>query len=88
MNENDLIHSDITGQNYYAHDVVRLINMRQICSYLQMNKKPVDIYSSSDYKTGNPILVVLFNREDTKDAYQRWCESENLWEELVNENKH
>ena len=88
MDRNDLIHSDITGQDYYAQEVVRLVNMRQICSYLQMNKKPVDIYSSSDYKTGNPILVVLFNREDTKDAYQRWCESEKLWEELFNESKH
>ena len=28
MNENDLIHSEITGQNYDAHDVVRLINIR------------------------------------------------------------
>ena len=50
-----------------------------------MNKKPVDIYASVDLKTNNPVLVVLFNREDTKDAYSRWCNSKNLWEELQNE---
>ncbi len=50
-----------------------------------MNKKPVDIYTSVDFKSNNPVLVVLFNREDTNDAYSRWCTSKNLWEELQNE---
>lgn len=85
MGKEDMIHSDVTGQDYYPHDVVRLINIRQICSYLQLNKKPVDIYASVDFKTNSPVLVVLFNRNDTKDAYSRWCNSENLWEELQNE---
>ena len=79
------IHSEITGYDYNPHEVVRLVNIRQICSYLQMNKKPVDIYASVDLKTNNPVLVVLFNREDTKDAYSRWCNSKNLWQELQNE---
>lgn len=85
MDKNNLIHSDITGKDYYPHEVVRLVNIRQICSYLQMNKKPVDIYSSIDFNTGNPVLVVLFNKEETKDAYKRWCNSKNLWEDLQNE---
>ncbi len=85
MNKNDLVHSEITGRDYYPSDVIRIINIRQICCYLQMNKQPVDIYSSVDFKTNNPVLVVLFNRKDTIDAYDRWCKSENLWEELQNE---
>lgn len=87
MNDN-LVHSDITGIDYSPKDVVRLLNLKQICTYLQLNKKPVDIYPSKDYKTGDPVLVVLFNRQDTKDVYERWCNSENLWEELQHENKH
>ena len=51
-----------------------------------MGKMPVDIYPSIDFKTNNPVLVVLFKRKDTIDAYDRWCKSENLWEELQNEN--
>lgn len=85
MDRVDLIHSDITGKDYYPKDVVRLINIRQICSYLQMNKKPVDIYASIDFKSNDPVLVVLFDREDTKDVYKRWCESENLWKEIQDE---
>lgn len=85
MKKDNKIHSDITGRDYYPSQVVRLINLRQICSYLQMNKRPVDIYPSVDFKTNNPVLVVLFLRDETKDAYDRWCESNNLWEELQNE---
>lgn len=34
MNKNDLVHSEITGQDYYPSDVIRIINIRQICCYL------------------------------------------------------
>lgn len=87
MNKNNLIHSDITSRNYYPKDIVRLVNIRQICTYLSLGKVPVDIYPSVDFKTNNPMLVFLFDREQTKDAYERWCNSENLWEELQNEAK-
>lgn len=49
---------------------------------MRLGKKPIDIYPSIDFKSSNPVLVVLFDRNDTKDAYNRWCESTNLWEEL------
>ena len=84
--DDNKVHSEVTGKDYYPSQVVRLINLRQICSYLHMGKLPVDIYSSVDFKTNDPVLVVLFNRNETKDAYQRWCESKNLWEELQSEN--
>jgi len=52
---------------------------------LAMHLKPLDIYPSIDFKTNNPVLVFLFDRASSKEAYNRWCESKNLWEELQNE---
>lgn len=85
MGKNDMVHSDVTGKDYYPSRAVRLINLRQICSYLRLGLLPLDIYPSIDFKTSNPVLVVLFDRSETKEAYSRWCDSENLWEELQNE---
>ena len=85
MKKDNVIHSEITAKDYFAKDTVRIVNLRQICTYLSLGKTPVDIYPSVDFKTNNPMLVFLFDREETKDAYTRWCNSENLWEELQNE---
>ena len=85
MDRDNVVHSDVTGKDYYPSQVVRLVNIRQICSYMRLGKKPIDIYPSIDFKSSNPVLVVLFDRNDTKDAYNRWCDSTNLWEELQNE---
>lgn len=83
--EKDLVHSDITGKDYYPSQVCRLVNIRQICTYLKSGLAPLDIYPSVDFKSNNPVLVVIFDRKESKDIYKRWCESENLWEELHNE---
>lgn len=83
---NEKIYSNVTQRFYNPSHAVRLVNIRQICTYLKMGLSPLDIYASIDFKTNNPVLVVLFDRTETHDAYQRWCESENLWEELQNEN--
>ena len=85
MDLSNKIHSSVTGKDYYPNKCVRLINIRQICTYLYMGLSPLDIYPSVDFKTNNPVLVAIFDREESKDAYKRWCESENLWEEVVNE---
>ena len=36
---------------------------------------PVDLYVSKDFNTGKPILVFLFSKSDTKDAYTEWLEN-------------
>ena len=36
---------------------------------------PVDIYPSIDYKTGQDVLVYIFERNDqNKELYQFWCD--------------
>lgn len=87
MNESDKIHSEVTGKDYYPSKCIRLVNIRQCCTYMQLGLKPLDIYPSIDFKTNSPVLVMIFDREESKPAYDRWCESDNLWEELQNE-KH
>ncbi len=85
MNSDEMVHSEITGKDYDIKKVVRIINIRQVCTYLNLNIKPLDIYSSVDFKTNDPVLVFIFDREETRDAYKRWRESGNLWEEIQNE---
>ncbi len=33
---------------------------------------PIDIYSSYDNKNDRKIIVMIFDRKDTKELYQRW----------------
>lgn len=84
-NMKEKVRSTLTGKDYYLSDAIRLVNIRQICSYWLMNIMPLDVYPSIDFKTNNPVLVFIYSREETQEAYKRWRESENLWEELQNE---
>ena len=79
------IKSSLTGKTYDLSKVARLINIQQICTYLKSSILPVDIYTSLDLKTNKPILVFLFDKEETKEIYERWKNSDNLWEELNDE---
>lgn len=72
----DRITSDITGKVYRPKDVVRILNIQQIVAYLKAGVELLDIYPSSDVKTGKPLLVCLFDREKSKDAYDLWCKRE------------
>ena len=47
---------------------------------------PVDIYPSLDFKTNKPIFVYLFNRAETSDLYDKWCNHEVDWEDLHEKN--
>lgn len=85
MNSDEMVHSDVTGKDYNIRRAVRILNIRQVCTYMNLNIKPLDIYPSVDFKTNDPVLVFIFDREETRDAYKRWKESENLWEEVQNE---
>lgn len=69
----ETIHSDVTGKDYLPKDVVRLLNIYQATYYISRGILPVDLYSSADYKTGQPRLVFLFNRQESKNIYDAWC---------------
>ena len=73
---NNLVTSEVTGITYNPKDVVRILNMRQCAAFCSYGCKIVDVYPSVDYKTGVPIMVVLFFKNDTKEAYDLWCKHE------------
>lgn len=81
----EIVNSDLTGKEYDIKNTVRILNIQQICAYLKMGIKPLDLYASIDFKTNKPVLVALFDKKETAEAYVRWKNSENLWEELNNE---
>ena len=70
------VESTINGIEYYTSDVVRIVNSRQAAAYLEHGAKQLDVYGSRDYKTNEPIVVFIFNRSDTKDLYDLWCNHE------------
>lgn len=84
MNKDDYVHSDVTGKYYIPSKVVRIVNILQSVAYLNNGAQLLDIYPSKDYKTGKPILVFIFNRQDTKNLYDLWCRHELTYE--VDEN--
>jgi len=67
--------SEITGLEYNPNNVVRILNTQQIAMYLKHGAKLIDLYASVK-KDGTPVLVCIFNREDTKELYELWCKRE------------
>ena len=70
------IKSNITGKTYKASTVVKILNIQQIIAYLKYGVELIDLYPSVDRVTNKPVLVALFNREDSKEAYDLWCKRE------------
>ena len=72
----ETILSQSTGRLYSPADVVRIINYKQAAAYMAHGADLLDIYTSKDFKTGDPILVYIFNRKDTTRLYDMWCKHE------------
>lgn len=69
--------SPITGRkyDYFDDDVVRLLNFEQSFFYIEeMGIIPLDIVLSDDRnRPGKKVVLFLFSRQETKDAYSAWC---------------
>lgn len=70
------VYSNTTGKTYNIKDTVRILNCQQVAAYMCNGAEPLDIYASRHYETGNPVLVFLFDRNATKDLYDKWCKHE------------
>lgn len=73
MNEKRYETSKITGRTYELFSQIRILNIQQCIFYLENGVVLNDIEISEDRKTHQPIMVFLFNREDTYNAYDKWC---------------
>lgn len=70
--------SDITGKTYTVENMVRIINPKQAATYMANGINPIDIYPS-DFAENKSLppdyrLVYLFDRNETRDLFRRWCE--------------
>ena len=71
-----MVKSNFTGKAYDPNKAVRILNMQQVAAYMDYGVSLIDLYSSRDIKTGKPILVFIFDREESKEAYDLWCKHE------------
>lgn len=72
-----LIWSETTGRSYLTHKVVRIVNWQQAWAYMKYGVTLLDIYPSNDLKDDNkPVFVYIFDREDSREAYDLWCKRE------------
>ena len=60
------------ARNYSEHEVNRICNVKQQIFYMSSGVYPIDIYPSYDNKNDRKIIVMIFDRKDTKELYQRW----------------
>lgn len=69
--------SPITGRryDYFGDDVIRLLNFEQSFFYIEeMGIIPLDIVLSDDRKRpGKKVVLFLFSKEETREAYNAWC---------------
>lgn len=75
-NINEYVISEVTGKRYLPKNVVRILNIQQVIAYLKYGVELLDIYPSADFETNKPLLVCLFDREKSKEAYDLWCKRE------------
>ena len=71
-----VIKSRLGDFEYESKDVVRILNPKQRDLYLLNGIVPKDIYVSIDGETDERVLVYIFLKEDTRDAYQKWLNHE------------
>ena len=67
-----IIESNLKCGRYTDKEVIRIYNRDQQIFYVDSGVYPIDIYTSYAPKNNRKIIVMIFNRNDTKDVYQNW----------------
>ena len=67
-----MIQTNLNSRNYTLDEVNRICNVKQQIFYMSNNVFPIDIYPSYDEKNDRKIIVMIFEREKTKELYQKW----------------
>lgn len=76
MNNSMKVHSDVTGKDYYPHQGIRILNLLQATLYIKHSCELLDLYTTVDYNSGEPVLCFIFNREESKKYFDLWCKHE------------
>lgn len=64
--------SKLTNDKYSLNDVVRIVDPQQCKKYIKHGAYPIDMYVTKDLYSENEILVMLFNKEETRELYVKW----------------
>ena len=67
-----MIKTNINARDYKYNEVVRICNVKQQIFYLSSSVYPIDIYTSYDNKNDRKIIVMIFEKDKTKELYQKW----------------
>jgi len=71
-----MVKSNFTGKSYEPGKMVRILNMQQAAAYMNYGVNLIDLYPSRDTKTDKLVLVFIFDRNESKEAYDLWCKHE------------
>lgn len=71
-----IIKTNISSRDYKQNEVVRICNVKQQIFYLGSGVYPIDIYTSYDDKNERKIIVMIFEKDKTKELYQKWLNYE------------
>lgn len=66
------VKTNLKPRDYFANEVVRIVNIKQQILYTKNNVYPIDMYTSIDVETNNPVLVMIYLKNDTTEVYKKW----------------
>lgn len=61
------------ARDYHLNEINRICNVKQQMFYMDNDVFPIDMYTSYDDRHDRKIIVMIFEREKTKDLYKKWC---------------
>ena len=64
--------SKLSDKKYSLKDVVRVVDPKQQMLFCKHMAYPVDMYVTKDLYSDKDILVMLFNKEETRELYIMW----------------
>lgn len=71
-----MIQTNLKSRDYALKEVNRICNIEQQIFYMNSGVFPIDMYPSYDDKKDRQIIVMIFEREKTKELYKKWCNYE------------
>lgn len=67
-----IIKTNLEGRDYSEKEVVRIYNRDQQTFYINSDVYPIDLYSSYNPKNNKKIIVMIFEKDKTKELYKKW----------------
>lgn len=67
-----MIKTNIKSRDYLQNEVNRICNVKQQIFYMSSGVYPIDVYPSFDERNDRKIIVMIFDRKDTKELYNKW----------------